>query len=35
MIDVSNSNKINYLEFLQAFYVVDRSKYAVADEVTT
>ncbi|KAK1442071.1 serine/threonine-protein phosphatase 5-related protein [Babesia gibsoni] len=33
MIDVTNSNKINYLEFLQAFYVVDHNKYSVVNEM--
>uniref|UniRef100_A0A3B0MWL4 Serine/threonine-protein phosphatase n=1 Tax=Theileria annulata TaxID=5874 RepID=A0A3B0MWL4_THEAN len=33
MIDFTNSQKINYLEFLQAFYVVDESKYSVVDEM--
>ncbi|GIX66130.1 serine/threonine protein phosphatase [Babesia caballi] len=33
MIDVTNTNKINYLEFLQAFYVVDHNKYSVVNEM--
>ncbi|GBE59700.1 serine threonine phosphatase [Babesia ovata] len=33
MIDVTNTNKINYLEFLQAFYVVDQNKYSVVNEM--
>lgn len=33
MVDVNNSQKINYLEFLQAFYVVDQSKYSVVNEM--
>ncbi|ORM39625.1 Serine/threonine-protein phosphatase 5 [Babesia sp. Xinjiang] len=33
MIDSTNTNKINYLEFLQAFYVVDQNKYSVVNEM--
>ncbi|UKJ87747.2 protein-serine/threonine phosphatase [Theileria orientalis] len=33
MIDVTKAEKINYLEFLQAFYVVDESKYSVVNEM--
>ncbi|GFE53728.1 serine threonine phosphatase [Babesia ovis] len=33
MIDVTNTKKINYLEFLQAFYVVDQNKYSVVNEM--
>ncbi|ETW53875.1 hypothetical protein PFUGPA_03748 [Plasmodium falciparum Palo Alto/Uganda] len=31
-IDITKSSKINFLEFLQAFYVVNKSKYSYVDE---
>lgn len=33
-IDITKSSKINFLEFLQAFYVVNKSKYSYVDEVS-
>ncbi|CRG95746.1 serine/threonine protein phosphatase, putative [Plasmodium gallinaceum] len=32
-IDVTKSSKINFLEFLQAFYIVNKSKYSYVDEI--
>ncbi|CZT99939.1 serine/threonine phosphatase [Plasmodium falciparum IGH-CR14] len=32
-IDITKSSKINFLEFLQAFYVVNKSKYSYVDEI--
>ncbi|CRH03910.1 serine/threonine protein phosphatase, putative [Plasmodium relictum] len=32
-IDITKSCKINFLEFLQAFYIVNKSKYSYVDEI--
>lgn len=32
-IDITKSSKINFLEFLQAFYVVNKSKYSYVEEL--
>ncbi|KAK2197196.1 bifunctional Metallo-dependent phosphatase-like/EF-hand domain pair/Serine-threonine-specific protein phosphatase-bis(5-nucleosyl)-tetraphosphatase/EF-hand domain/Calcineurin-like phosphoesterase domain [Babesia duncani] len=33
VIDVAGTSKINYLDFLQAFYVVDNNKYSIVNEM--